>query len=159
MPQRVNRHGRPVSHFPITDSRPLIAREFSANVAKHPHSFVVAVVDDDQSVLRSLECLLESADYAVRLFTSAAALLESGCLPDIDCLISDVDMPHMDAIDLLARIHTLRPGLRTILITGYPEKLNQAPPLDGVYPGLFIKPFQSQELLDAVRDVLRNSRD
>ena len=31
---------------------------------------IVAVVDDDQSVLRSLEYLLESADYAVRLFTS-----------------------------------------------------------------------------------------
>jgi hypothetical protein len=32
--------------------------------------FVVAVVDDDQGILRSLEYLLESADYAVRLFTS-----------------------------------------------------------------------------------------
>jgi FixJ family two-component response regulator len=31
-------------------------------------AFVVAVVDDDQSILRSLEYLLESADYAVRLF-------------------------------------------------------------------------------------------
>ena len=127
-------------------------------MAKHPYGFVVAVVDDDQSVLRSLECLLASADYPVRLFTSAIALLESGCLQEVDCLISDVDMPGMDAIDLLERIRALRPGLRTILITGYPEKLNQAPPLDGVYPGLFIKPFQSQELLDAVRDVLRNSR-
>ena len=35
--------------------------------------FVVAVVDDDQGILQSLEYLLESADYAVRLFASAAA--------------------------------------------------------------------------------------
>jgi FixJ family two-component response regulator len=36
--------------------------------------FVVAVVDDDQGILQSLEYLLESADYAVRLFASACGL-------------------------------------------------------------------------------------
>ena len=45
-----------------------------------PSGFVVAVVDDDQGILRSLEYLLESADYAVRLFTSGTELLDSGCL-------------------------------------------------------------------------------
>jgi FixJ family two-component response regulator len=119
-------------------------------------AFVVAVVDDDQSVLQSLEYLLESADYGVRLFPSAAALLESGCLPRIDCLISDIDMPGMDGFELAARIHAARPELRTILITGYPERLKQLPPIGGIYPGLFTKPFQGPELLAAVSDVLQN---
>ena len=99
--------------------------------------FIVAVVDDDQSVLRSLEYLLESADYAARLFTSAMALLESGGLNEVDCLISDIDMPGMDGVDLVERIHAARPGLRTILITGYRERLKRLPSLGGVYPGLF----------------------
>jgi FixJ family two-component response regulator len=120
-------------------------------------AFVVAVVDDDQSILRSLEYLLESADYAVRLFSSARALLDSGCLPQIDCLISDIDMPGMDGFELLRLVHAARPGLPTILITGYPDALKRLP-LGGSNPRFFTKPFEGQELLAAVSDALRHSR-
>ena len=115
---------------------------------------VVAVVDDDQSILRSLEYLLESADYAVRLFTSGAALLESGHLPEIACLISDIDMPGMDGFELLRLVHSSRPGLPTIFVTGYPETLKRLPDLGGSNPRVFTKPFNGQELLTAVSDAL-----
>ena len=58
------------------------------------------MVDDDRSILESLQKLLESADYTVRLFGSGTALLESGCIAEIDCLISDIGMPGMDGFEL-----------------------------------------------------------
>lgn len=119
--------------------------------------FVVAVVDDDQSILRSLEYLLESADYAVRLFTSATALLDSGCLPEIDCLISDIDMPATDGFELARQVHTARPQLPIILITGYPDRLAHPPALGRGNPRLFTKPFQGSELLEALSDALRSA--
>ena len=61
----------------------------------------IAVVDDDQRILESLGNLLESADYAVRLFSSATALLESGCIAEIDCLVSDIGLPVVDGLDLM----------------------------------------------------------
>ena len=121
-----------------------------------PSRFVVAVVDDDQSILRSLEYLLESADYAVRVFGSARALLDSGCLVEIDCLISDIDMPGMDGFELLRRVHGARPGLPTIFITGYPDTLKRLPPLGASKPRFFTKPFQGPELLRAVSDALNS---
>jgi FixJ family two-component response regulator len=124
-------------------------------LTEHTSSFVVAVVDDEYSILQSLEYLLESADYAVRLFTSATALLESGCLPQIDCLISDIDMPGMDGFELLRLVNAARPGLPTILITGYPDRLKRLPPLAGSNPRCFTKPFQGPELLAAVGDASR----
>ena len=72
---------------------------------------VVAVVDDDPSILRSLECLLESADYRVRLFASGDELVNDSCLAEMDCLVSDIDMPGMDGFELLKEVF-MRPGLR-----------------------------------------------
>ena len=115
---------------------------------------VVAVVDDDQSILRSLEDLLESADYAVRAFISGDALLQSGCLPDIDCLISDIDMAGMDGLEMLCVIQSVRPGLPAILITGYPETLKRLPLLGWSNPRIFTKPFDGKALLRAVSDVV-----
>jgi FixJ family two-component response regulator len=115
---------------------------------------IVAVVDDDQSVLRSLEYLLESADYAVRLFVSGKQLVDSGCLPRIDCLISDIDVPGMEGFDLLRQVHAARPGLPIILITGYPDTLKRLPGLGGNSPRFFTKPFQGPELLAAISEAL-----
>ena len=122
-----------------------------------PSGFVVAVVDDDQSILRSIEYLLESADYDVRLFASASALLDSGSLPEVDCLISDIDMPGIDGFELLRLVHAARPRLPTILITGYPDRLTRLPPLGGSNPRIFTKPFQGPQLLAAVSNALRSS--
>ena len=121
----------------------------------HPPSFTIAVVDDDHRILQSLQSLLESADYAVRSFASAAALLESDSLAEIDCLVSDIDMPVMDGFELLRVAHAARADLPVILITGHPEMLNR---LRAVGPGhhrIFTKPFDGQELLTAVSDALR----
>ena len=119
--------------------------------------FVVAAVDDDASILRSLEYLLESADYGVRLFPSAATLLESGCIGHIDCLISDIDMPGVDGFELLRVIHAARPGLPTILITGYPDRLKRLPSLPTGNYHFFVKPFEGRALLSAVSDAIRAS--
>ena len=119
--------------------------------------FNIAVVDDDRRILESLKNLLESADHAVRLFASATALLESGCLAEIDCLISDISMPAMDGLELLRVVHATRPGLPIILITGHPELLNRLSSIDAGYYRWFKKPFNGQELLTAVSDSLRSS--
>jgi FixJ family two-component response regulator len=124
-------------------------------MADHPPGFIIALVDDDERVLQSLESLLESAGHAVRLFVSATALLESGSLADIDCLISDINMPVIDGLELSRVVHAARPELPVIFITGHPEMLNRSPPGPSHYQ-LFTKPFNGQELLAAVSDALRD---
>ena len=126
------------------------------SVTDHPPGFTIAVVDDDQQILKSLEILLESADHTVRVFASGAALLESGCLAEINCLISDIDMPVMDGFELLRATHVARPELPIILITGHPEILNRLPPIDPRHYHLFKKPFDGQELLTTISSALRN---
>jgi FixJ family two-component response regulator len=123
----------------------------------HPRRSIVAAVDDDHRILESLEMLLESADYEVRLFSSAQALLESAGLLEIDILISDIGMPVMDGFELVRVIQAARPALPVFLVSGRPDLLNR-PPLDWpCHYRLFKKPFDGQELLTALGDVLRNA--
>lgn len=122
----------------------------------HPPGFTIAVVDDDRRILESLTNLLESADYGVRSFASAAALVESDCLAEIDCIISDIDMPMMDGLELLRVVRAGRPELPVLIITGHPEMLNRLPAIGPGHYRSFTKPFDGQELLTAVSDALQN---
>jgi len=124
----------------------------------HRRRPVIAVVDDDQGILESLESLLDSADYEVRLFSTGTALLESGGLLDIDCLISDVAMPHMDGFDLALAVQAARPGLPVIFVTGRPDLLRRSPLARPDHYRVFKKPFNGQELLTAVGLMLRATR-
>ena len=116
--------------------------------------YVVAVVDDDHRILESLENLLESAGYAVRLFQSATELLKSGGFTGLDCLISDISMPVMDGFELQRLAKAARPELPVILITGRHEIPDHQSAAGQGHSGFFQKPFNSQDLLAAVSKAL-----
>jgi FixJ family two-component response regulator len=125
-------------------------------VADDPSDAVIAVVDDDQRILDSLQTLLESAGYAVRLFTSATALLETGKLEEIECVISDINMPEIDGLELSRRLRAARRGLPIILITGHPELLNRSRlVVETSHYQLFTKPYDPEELIAAIGDMVR----
>ncbi len=113
---------------------------------------VVAVVDDDHRVLESLQELLESAGYDVRVFQAAAALLEHADIAAIQCLISDIRMPVMDGWQLEARVAVARPDLPVIFITGDDLAQREAKlrRIGRPHRTLFRKPFAGEELLAAV---------
>lgn len=117
---------------------------------------VVAVVDDDPRLLESLEDLLESAGYATRSFSSAQALLISGT-SGLDVLITDIGMPGMDGFELCQLVKKVRPDLPMFLITGRHE-IADADRAQGV-SGLFRKPFDAQEMLAAIGDAVRKSKN
>ena len=118
--------------------------------------FLVAIVDDDQRLLESLEDLLESAGHEVRTFPSALALLDSEALPEIDCLISDIGMPRMDGFALHRVLRERRPDLPVILITGRHE-IAEPPPVKRNW--FFRKPFDGRALLTAVGNALTKQED
>ena len=144
--------------FLLQTARSSICQNCRVAVIDHPRRSVIAVVDDDPGMLQSIESLLNSADYEVRQFSSAAALLESGVLPDIDCLISDVAMPVTDGFELARAVQAARPALPVILVTGRPELLRRSR-LDGLGQyRVFKKPFDGQELLTAVALMVKSVR-
>lgn len=119
--------------------------------------YIIAAVDDDPSILESLESLLEAAGYKVLLFSSATELLDSGCLADVDCLISDVGMPLIDGFELSRRAHASRPTLPIILITGHAAIQEQSSRSDLRFQ-VFRKPLNGHDLLVAIRQGLQEPK-
>ena len=117
---------------------------------------VVAVVDDDYRVLESLEDLLESAGYSVRLYDRASQLLDAS-IDEVDCVISDIVMPDDDGFALQQVIRNSRPNLPVILITGRHELADVEHAAKRGGRRLFEKPFDKSELLAAVASELRGS--
>lgn len=117
---------------------------------------LVAVVDDDPRLLKSLGELLESDGHVVRSFSSAEALLAEG-LSDLDVLITDIGMPGLSGLELRDLVEKVRPNLPVILITGRHEIADRL--RAGGVARLFCKPFDGPALLAAVGDAVSDGEE
>ncbi|ABE38580.1 response regulator transcription factor FixJ [Rhodopseudomonas palustris] len=84
-----------------------------------PHKGIVYVIDDDQAMRESIDFLLTSANYEVRLFESAPAFLDAMADVEFGCVLSDVRMPGIDGLDLLKRLKASRSRLPVVIMTGH----------------------------------------
>jgi FixJ family two-component response regulator len=119
----------------------------------------VFVVDDDRSVRTSLADLLESEEYTVETFTSAAEYLARGPYPGPACLVLDVQLPGLDGLALQRRLAERDRLEQIVFITGHgdiPMGI-QAMKLGAV--DFLPKPFEDDVLLDAVRQALARSTE
>src|SRR2546427_8488121 len=83
----------------------------------------VLIVDDDQALLQGLpEALrLRMPGVTVETADSGAAALDRMAAWDYDAIVTDIKMPGMDGLELLAEIRTQRPDTPTLMITGHGE--------------------------------------
>lgn len=120
-------------------------------------SATVHVVDDDDAVRDSLRVLLETAGFMVRTHASAAALLaarpKSG-----GCVLSDVRMPEIDGLELQRRLHASGIRLPVILMTGHGDIPIAVRAMKAGAVDFLEKPFDDEQLLDALRRALEQSR-
>ena len=114
----------------------------------------VAVIDDDERVLESLENLLESAGYTVRLFTSAQGFLKDKAFAKVDCVISDIGMPAIDGFEFERLARAARPELPVVLITGRQELIKGPQATHRIGTKILLKPVSEQELLRAISKAL-----
>jgi FixJ family two-component response regulator len=118
------------------------------------HTPLIAVVDDDHSVRESLGGLFRSVGFAARGFASAADFLQSGDLPQTDCVILDVRMPGMTGLELQRVLISSHPDVPVIFMTAHDDARTRSQALSGGAVDYLIKPFSEEALLDAVQVAL-----
>ena len=118
---------------------------------------VVHVIDDDEAMRHSLTFLLECAGIDTRDYASALAFLERGEGAERGCIVTDVRMPGMTGLELVARLKAAGRADPIIVITGHGDVPLAVQAMKAGARDFIEKPFDDATLLDAVRGALAES--
>jgi FixJ family two-component response regulator len=118
------------------------------------HIRIVSVVDDDESLRRSLGNLLGLAGFRVETFASADAFLQSGHPQHTDCLVLDLRLRGMNGLDLLRRLSTTSLRIPAVILTAHGDDEVRRQALQAGAVAFFSKPCHGRVLLEAVRIAL-----
>ncbi len=114
----------------------------------------VLIVEDDNELREALIDTLELDGFSVIGASNANAGLEAIDANDVAMVVSDVQMPKMDGIDLLGRIKALHPEMPVVLMTAYGtiQKAVEAMRLGANH--YLVKPFAASTLVETVKRFL-----
>lgn len=124
-----------------------------------PESPSIIIVDDDNSVLRSLSRVMGAAGYRTRTFSSADEFLEAEIeLSQPGCLIVDLRMPGINGLELQRKLTTNPTSYPVIFISGNDDTSSVVQAMKQGAVTFLHKPFDHDELLDAVSDAVAKHR-
>jgi two-component system, NtrC family, response regulator HydG len=118
----------------------------------------VLVVDDDQGIRYTLREILESSGLTVDEAADGEAALARFAAMPADLVITDLRMPKLDGMELLARLQAGSPVPRVVVITAHGSERQAVAAMKAGAFDYFRKPFEMEELLTAVRRAVENTR-
>lgn len=115
----------------------------------------VFVVDDDADHLSALADLVEVGGHAVQAFAQAEAAVEAARLEPPEAILTDLRMPGMDGMALLAAITALGGDIPVIMLTGHGDVAQAVRAIQAGAEDFLEKPYDSQHLLSVLTRALR----
>jgi FixJ family two-component response regulator len=122
---------------------------------KPPADALVCIVDDDDSIRRSLTRLFRSAGLVSEAFASADAYLEREAYDGPSCLVLDVCMPGLDGLELQQALADRQAQI--VFLTGHGDVPMCADAMKAGAVDFLIKPVDDEPLLNAVSRALARS--
>lgn len=117
----------------------------------------VLLVEDDPSMARSIEMMLESEGYVVDLTEFGEDGLEIGKIYDHDLIILDLMLPDIDGYEVLRRLRDSRVETPILILSGLTEMDHKIKGLGFGADDYLTKPFDRRELLARIQAVIRRS--
>lgn len=119
----------------------------------------VWIIDDDKSIRWVLDKALKKAAIDSRSFSSGKSLLEALQHDVPDALLTDIRMPEMDGLELLAKVQRQHPTLPIIVMTAHSDLESAVSAFHGGAFEYLPKPFDIKEVVDIVQRACIHSRE
>ena len=119
---------------------------------------IISIIDDDDSVRSSVRSLVRSLGLSARTFGSAEEFLQSPDLDDTSCLISDLQMPGLNGVELQRLLLAQGRRIPIIFVTAFPEERIRVRAMESGALGFLSKPFECQSLIKLIDKALATGR-
>lgn len=117
----------------------------------------VLVVDDDETILELFEDYFRTTDEAYSLMTARNGVeaVEMCRKTRVDFCFTDLYMPEVDGIELVAKLHEIDDTIPIVVMTGYPTAQNAIATLKGGVVDFLEKPFRMDRIGKAIDRALK----
>ena len=112
---------------------------------------LVAIVEDDAPMRKSIERLLRASNYSTAAFASAEEFLQSGIADQALGLVLDIQLAGISGIELRRRLLAAGSKLPVVFITAFDEEATRAEALAVGCVDLLHKPFEADRLTAALQ--------
>lgn len=113
--------------------------------------YIVHIVDDEETVRKSLAFLLGMAGFAVRMHDSAADFLAAAPGIRNGVLVTDLRMPDMSGVELLRNLLSAKATLPAVVITGHGDVPMAVEAMKAGAIDFIEKPFEDIVIIEAIR--------
>ena len=110
----------------------------------------IAVIDDDESLCRSMSRLLRAANFHPVTYSSAEAFLTDTKRPRFDCLVLDIQLQGMSGLDLRRRLSAVKSPTPIVFITAHDDPGMRAEAEASGCAGYFRKTDSGADVLAAI---------
>lgn len=122
-----------------------------AGLPVHAMCGKVLVADDEASILRAISAVLGAEGCSVQICGDGESALRLIAQEHFDVVISDIRMPGMTGLELLAQLRASRPELPVILISGYADLETAVAAVKEHAFDFILKPFHPEHIISTVR--------
>jgi FixJ family two-component response regulator len=118
---------------------------------------MISIIDDDSIVREAVGDLVHSLGYEVTAFISAEDFLDYGRVAETSCLITDLQLPGLDGLELQAKLLADGYSLPIIFITAFPQETSRRRAMNAGAVAFLSKPFEEHIFLDRLDMALKAS--
>jgi len=119
----------------------------------------ILVVDDDESIRKTLATILEDQGYVVDTAENGKEAIEKSNIKFYNLALIDIRLPDMEGTKLLASMKETTPKMVKIIVTGYPALQNAVEAVNKGADGYVLKPMNIDVLLATIEEHLKKQQE